>query len=69
MDREFQLASRTDRPLLCIVSVGEALALARHWGWSEAKGGRLRELIAHLVIVDLRSEPVLDAYAVSRTSR
>ncbi len=63
MDREFQLASRADRPLLCVVSVGEALVLARIWGWPNDKIARLRELMAHLVIVDVRSEPVLGAYA------
>lgn len=63
MDGDHGLSSRPDRPLLCVVSVGEALTLARIWRWGSDKIGRLRELLAQLVVVDIRSEAVLEAYA------
>lgn len=60
---EHGLRSRGDRPLLSIVSVGEALAFAKKRGWGEAKVTKLRELIQQLVIVDINPTEVLESYA------
>lgn len=57
------LKKRTERPLLSIVSVGEALAFARKRAWGESKTSKLRELIEQLVVVDINSSPVLERYA------
>jgi tRNA(fMet)-specific endonuclease VapC len=57
------LKSRSDRPLLSIVTVGEALAFARKRGWGAPKVTKLRELIQQLVIVDIHSSDVLEHYA------
>jgi predicted nucleic acid-binding protein len=63
MDRYFGLRERKERPLLSIVSVGELLSFARQRNWGETKVGRLRELVAELVVLDLQREPVLERYA------
>ena len=63
VDELFQIRHRTERPLISIVSVGEALALSRKWAWGEQKRGDLEELMRELVIVDIRSRDVLDHFA------
>lgn len=51
------------RPLLCVVSVGEVYKLARQWKWGKTKHEALYALLRNLVIVDIRPQSVLDAYA------
>lgn len=63
LDGMYALTARREVPLLSIVSVGELLLIARSNGWGADKQKRLRELLENLVIVDIRSQPVVDAYA------
>ena len=60
---EHSLRGRNERSLCSIVTVGEALALARKRGWGTPKVTKLRELIQQLVIVDIHSTEVLEQYA------
>ncbi len=60
---EHSLRSRGERPLVSIVSVGEAMAFAKKRGWGAPKVSKLRELIHQLVVVDINSHDVLDSYA------
>ncbi len=62
IDRRYALSSRRSAPLISVVSVGELLTFARRAEWGVKKEARLRELLEHLVIVDINREPVLSAY-------
>ncbi len=63
IDRRFQLRARPERPLVSVVTLGEALAFARQHGWGAARIERLRELLRELVSVNLNSQAVLERYA------
>jgi tRNA(fMet)-specific endonuclease VapC len=63
MDAEQELRSRTERPLISIVTHGELLAFAKKRKWGARRVSDLESLITELVIVDIRSRPVLSAYA------
>lgn len=63
LDGRYTLFSRREVPLVSIVSVGEVLLIARSNRWGTEKERRVREILENLVIVDIRSQPVLDAYA------
>lgn len=59
----YNLANRVNTPLVSVISVGEALAFGRGWGWGSQKQQTLRTLLGNLVIVDINSPAVLDGYA------
>lgn len=63
IDARFQLRTRSDRPLISMVTVGEALAFARQRDWGAERIGRLREIIRELVAMNIGAQPVLDRYA------
>lgn len=63
IDARFQLRARPDRPLISIVTAGEALAFARQLGWGAERVTRLRELVRELVAVNIDTQPVIDRYA------
>jgi tRNA(fMet)-specific endonuclease VapC len=63
IDERFQLRARADRPLLSVVSLGEALAFAQLRNWGQRSTEILRSLLRELVIFDIRSQAVLDRYA------
>lgn len=60
---EHSLQTRPDKPLISIVTVGEALAFARKRSWGERRVEKLRELLRQLVVVDINSAEVLEMYA------
>lgn len=60
---EHSLRGRSERPLISIVSVGEALAFAKKRGWGAPKVAQLREQLHQLVIVDINTADVLEHYA------
>jgi tRNA(fMet)-specific endonuclease VapC len=63
VDATFQIRHRSDRPLICIVTVGECLSIARQFKWGPAKVDTLEKVLHEFVIVDIRSRPVLERYA------
>lgn len=63
MDAAMSLSRRLERPLISIVSIGEALGFAQHRGCGEDKTTRLRALLEYLVPIDINSEIVLESYA------
>ena len=63
IERDFSLTSRPERPLISIVSVGEALSLGDIWGWSSAKIERLRQMLNELVVLDLRQGDITTRYS------
>jgi predicted nucleic acid-binding protein len=63
LDRAFGLRARSDRPLISIITVGELLSFARQRGWGSAKVDRLKALVEELVVVDVRSQSIMDRYA------
>jgi predicted nucleic acid-binding protein len=63
LDRRYGLAAAELRPLICIVTVGECLSIARHNGWGPNKQAVLQALLRELVVVDIDDPRVLSAYA------
>ena len=59
---ELDVGGRPERPLVSIVSLGEALALAEQWAWGEEKTARLREIFRELVVVDLSFGKTAERY-------
>jgi tRNA(fMet)-specific endonuclease VapC len=62
IDAQFGLRAARNRPLLCVVSIGELRVLAREHRWGSAKLSALQEAIDNLVVVDISVPVVLDAY-------
>lgn len=58
-----QFRARKDAPQICIVTHGEILVLARANNHGPDKVARLEELLRELVIIDINSQPVIEAYA------
>lgn len=63
IDAAYSLRQRPERPLVCVVSVGEILSFAAQRGWGTAKVDQLKKLVEELVVVDVRSQTVLQHYA------
>ena len=66
IDKAYGLRERVERPLISVVTVGEALGLARQSGWGEPKMLVLRDLLAEFVVVDINHKEILDRYAELR---
>ncbi|MBS1767081.1 MAG: PIN domain-containing protein [Acidobacteria bacterium] len=60
---EHKLRDRTDKPLVCIITVGELLTMARRNAWGQAKVDQMMALLRETIVVDLRAQPILDKYA------
>jgi predicted nucleic acid-binding protein len=58
-DKAYGLRERVERPLISVVTVGEALGLARQSGWGEPKMAVLRDLLAEFVVVDINHKDIL----------
>jgi len=63
IDQAYGLRGSPERPLISVVTVGEALALGRQWHWGETKMAALRDLLAEFVVVDISHKDVLERYA------
>ena len=63
IDARFRLLAAPTTPMISAVSLGEARSLARQWGWTAERVARLHELLSRLIVVDIRSEPILRFYA------
>lgn len=60
---EQALTTRLEKPIISVVTYGELLAFAKKRNWGKPKVERLEELVASIVVADIRPRPVLDAYA------
>jgi tRNA(fMet)-specific endonuclease VapC len=63
IQEELDLRGREERPLISIVTVGEALALAHRFAWGDQKVVRLHELLRNLVVVDISQPGIAERYA------
>jgi tRNA(fMet)-specific endonuclease VapC len=63
IDAAYGLRKRAERPLASVVSVGEILSFAAQRRWGTNKVDQLKKLVEELVVVDIRSESVLQRYA------
>lgn len=63
LDNDYGLSTSPYRPAVCVVTVGECMAIARYRNWGSAKQEQLRELFRQLVVADINDPDVLDAYA------
>lgn len=63
IDTAYALRTRAERPLVSVVSVGEILSFATQRGWGVSKVNQLKKLVEELVVVDVRSQSVLQRYA------
>jgi len=62
IDSRFLLRRRAERPLVSIVTVGEALAMSRRLSWGPSKIAALESLLQDLIVVDI-SDEILEFYA------
>lgn len=63
IDSRFQLTASIEKPLVCVVTVGELLALAKKLGWGSSKIRLLEDLLQQFTLLDIHSEEVLSTYA------
>ena len=63
IESDYQLRKSPFRPLICVVSVAEALGLAYNWNWGEKKRKTLTNILGEFVRVDIDNHFILNAYA------
>src|SRR6266542_6644163 len=63
IDARFQLRARADRPLLSVITLGEALAFAQFRNWGQPRIVTLSGLLREFVVVDITPRAVLERYA------
>ncbi|WP_438025827.1 PIN domain-containing protein [Sorangium sp. So ce233] len=63
IDAAMGLSGRAERPLISIITVGEALGFAQYRDWGEDKTERLRACLEQFVAIDINDEGVFEAYA------
>lgn len=63
LESTYSLMSQPFKPLLCIVSVGEILALSLKLGWGDPNVSEMERLLGEIVWVDIRPIEVQHAYA------
>jgi len=63
IDSRFKFRASRFMPLVCVVTIGEIMAIARRRKWPDDKMRRLDEFINGLVVVDISPTEVIDSYA------
>ena len=63
IDGRFRLSTNLTRSVICVVTAGELLSLARQLGWGGRKRAAMRALLDDLIVADVNRPDVLDAYA------
>ncbi len=61
--RQYQLRERPITPIISAVTVGEMYAFARRADWGGRRRALLTEVLSNLVVVDVGTQAVLEAYA------
>jgi tRNA(fMet)-specific endonuclease VapC len=67
LEARFGLRSRPLTPWISVVTAGEMLAFAERNGWGKRRVDALKQLISNLVVIDIRTDAVLQAYATVDT--
>lgn len=62
IDRQFGLRAALNRSMICVVTAGEMLSLARQFGWRQKKIEELQALLDEVVWIDINHPDILDAY-------
>ena len=62
IEEKYQLGRLEQKPLVCVVSHGEARVMARRRSWGRQKRAALLELIDAFTIMDINTPAVIDAY-------
>lgn len=63
IQKKYDLLNRKEKPLICVVTIGELMSLARYNEWGESKKETLRTLLKELVVVDISDTAVIDMYS------
>lgn len=63
IDKRFGLRSAINRSMICVVTAGEMLSLARQFAWGQSKRDELQALLDEVVWIDINHPDIIDAYA------
>jgi predicted nucleic acid-binding protein len=63
IERDYSLLTTAYRPLICVVTLGEALAFARKRAWGQSKISGLQNLLSQFVTVDINHPQIIETYA------
>jgi tRNA(fMet)-specific endonuclease VapC len=63
IEADHSLITTPYRPLICIVTHGEALAFAKKRSWGKAKIAAVNHILAQFVTVDINDPQIIEAYA------
>jgi tRNA(fMet)-specific endonuclease VapC len=63
IEADYTLLTSPYRPLICVVTRGEALAFAKKRAWGNAKVTTVNHILAQFVTVDINESQIIDAYA------
>lgn len=67
IDAAMGLRARPERPLISVITMGEALAFARYRNWGSDRTNQLEAYLRELVVVDINNGAVLRKYAEIHT--
>jgi tRNA(fMet)-specific endonuclease VapC len=62
IESKFRLQTRSERPLVSIISLGEILAFVKRRSWGTSKISALEALLQSLIVLEI-SDEVLELYA------
>jgi tRNA(fMet)-specific endonuclease VapC len=63
LQADYSLLTTPYRPLICIVTKGEALAFGKKRGWGDAKTAAVNHILSQFVTVDINDAQIIEAYA------
>jgi tRNA(fMet)-specific endonuclease VapC len=63
IDGKYNLRASLASSMVCVVTVGELMALARKIGWGQKKLDKLQVMIDELVWVDINRDEIIEAYS------
>jgi predicted nucleic acid-binding protein len=64
LTRTYPLDKSLSHCLICVVTAGELLSLARQWEWGKDKKQRLQKALDELVLIDINHPDILEAYGM-----
>lgn len=63
VESDYGLLTTPYRPLICVVTRGEAFAFAKRRAWGDAKRAELDHILAQFVTVDINDPQIIESYA------